>query len=386
VAADAEPETAVLRLRQDQEMGDNVTLLLCGDVMLGRGLDQILAHPDDPTLHESYLHDARGYVGLAERVSGVFPRPVSDTWPWGEALSEIERSRPGILLINVETSVTTSSDFAPGKSIHYRMSPDNLGCLMTAHPDVCVLANNHVLDLGAQGLQESLQRLAAAGLATAGAGHDLASASAPAVVSPDGIATVSVLAYAHRSSGVPAGWAATEGRPGVALLPDLSTRTAAAIAARIDREKARGAIVVVSLHWGSNWGYDIPGAQVRFAHRLVDAGADIVHGHSSHHPRPIEVYADRLVLYGCGDFINDYEGIGGHEEYRGELRLLYRAAVAPDGTLVGVDLLPFVSRRLRLERAVPSDVKWLVSVLDRESRRYGVRLHGMPDETIALHR
>jgi len=117
-------------------MSDTITLLLCGDVMLGRGLDQILAHPGDPTLHESYFHDARGYVGLAERVSGVIPRPVEDTWPWGEALSEIQRSRPGILVFNLETSVTTSGDFAPGKPIHYRMSPDNLGCLAAAHPDV----------------------------------------------------------------------------------------------------------------------------------------------------------------------------------------------------------------------------------------------------------
>ena len=98
-------------------MSGTITLLLCGDVMLGRGLDQILAHPGDPTLHESYFHDARGYVGLAERVSGVIPRPVEDTWPWGEALSEIERSRPGILVFNLETSVTTSGDFANSPTI-----------------------------------------------------------------------------------------------------------------------------------------------------------------------------------------------------------------------------------------------------------------------------
>jgi poly-gamma-glutamate synthesis protein (capsule biosynthesis protein) len=96
------------------------------------------------------------------------------------------------------------------------------------------------------------------------------------------------------------------------------------------------------------------------------------------------VYADRLVLYGCGDFINDYEGIGGHEEYRGDLRMLYRVAVAPEGSLVGVDLVPFCSRRLRLERAVASDVKWLVSLLDTVSRRYGVRLHGTANETITV--
>ena len=53
--------------------------------------------------------------------------------------------------------------------------------------------------------------------------------------------------------------------------------------------------------------------QVRFAHRLIDGGVDLVHGHSSHHPRPIEVFRGKLVLYGCGDCINDYEGISGHQ-------------------------------------------------------------------------
>jgi poly-gamma-glutamate synthesis protein (capsule biosynthesis protein) len=158
------------------------------------------------------------------------------------------------------------------------------------------------------------------------------------------------------------------------VLADLSDRTAETVAARVRREKQRGSIVVVSLHWGSNWGYHIPHEQVRFAHRLVEAGADLVHGHSSHHPRPIEVYDDRLVLYGCGDFVNDYEGIRGFEEYRGDLRMLYRISLRPDGALVAVEVLPFRSRRLRLERAEPRDVHWLESVLDRGSRRRGARV------------
>ena len=75
--------------------------------------------------------------------------------------------------------------------------------------------------------------------------------------------------------------------------------------------------MVASVHWGSNWGYDIPREQTVFAHRLIDeAGVDIIHGHSSHHVRAIEVYKDRLILYGCGDFLNDYEGISGYEEFR----------------------------------------------------------------------
>jgi poly-gamma-glutamate capsule biosynthesis protein CapA/YwtB (metallophosphatase superfamily) len=363
---------------------EDTTVLLCGDVMLGRGIDQILRHPGDPALIEPWVRDARAYVRLAEEVSEAVPIPVDDTWPWGAALSDIERSRPDAFVLNLETSITRADDFAPGKDIHYRMSPANLGCLVAARPDVCVLANNHVLDFGPRGLEDSLTALGAAGLTSVGAGRDHDSACAPAVVARGDPTPVAVLAYAHASSGVPGGWAATVDTPGVALLPNLSGQTAAAVGALVREEKSRGSVVVVSLHWGSNWGYQVPRDQVRFAHRMVEAGADIVHGHSSHHPRPFEVYHDRLVVYGCGDFINDYEGIRGYEEYRDDLRLLYRVTLEPNGTLVAAELLPFQSRRLRLERATASDVAWLESVLDRVSRKYGVRVRLTSEERIAL--
>jgi len=372
--------------RPGAEVTGSLRLMLCGDVMLGRGLDQALAHPGDPALAEGYVRDARRYLDLAEEASGPIPRPVDDAWPWGEALGEIRRCRPAVVVVNLETSVTTCSDFAPGKAIHYRMSPANLGALLAAETNVCVLANNHVMDFGLRGLTETLRALEGGGLGTAGAGRDLDSASAPAIVSADGGLRVAVLAYAHGSSGVPDGWGASTGRPGVALLPDLSVGTVAPIAARVEREKRRGAIVVLSLHWGSNWGYDVPDEQIRFAHRMVDAGVDVVHGHSSHHPRPIEVYAGRLILYGCGDFVNDYEGIGGYEHYRDDLRLLYRVDLATDGALEAADLVPFRSRRLRLEPATSPDVAWLASVLDRESRSFGVRVRHSAEDRILLER
>jgi len=360
-----------------------LTLLLCGDVMLGRGIDQVLAHPGDPTLWEAYVRDARGYVELADAASGPVPRPVPDTWPWGDALADLVGDDRAVRVLNLETGITRSPDVAPGKGIHYRMDPNNIGCLQVARPDVCVLANNHVLDFGRRGLAQTLQVLASAGLASAGAGPDLAQARSPVVVEHDGT-RVAVLALAHGSSGVPGSWAATQDRSGVALLPDLSPSTAAVIGERVRAEKARGAVVVVSVHWGSNWGFGLPRDQVDFAHRLVDAGADVVHGHSSHHPRPLEVYAGRLVIHGCGDFVNDYEGIAGHEEYRGDLRLLHRVSLAADGALVAAELLAYRSRRLRLERAGPDDVRWLEDVLDRTSRAHGVRVRRTAGHRLAL--
>ena len=147
-----------------------------------------------------------------------------------------------------------------------------------------------------------------------------------------------------------------------------------------------GDIVVVSVHWGSNWGYGAAGDQVRFAHRLIDAGADLIHGHSSHHPCPLEVYRGRLVLYGCGDAINDYEGISGHEDFRADLRLLYFAQVAADtGTLAALHMVPMQASRMRLCHASLEDGRWLRAVLERISQPFGSQITLQPDGTLILH-
>ena len=139
-----------------------VRLLLGGDVMTGRGVDQILPHPGDPTLHEHSVRDARRYVELASALNGPIPRPVGFSWPWGDALRAIDEEAPDLRLVNLETSVTRNDDYDPGKGVHYRMNPDNVGCLTVARLDVCTLANNHVLDFGIRGLEETLDVLAAA--------------------------------------------------------------------------------------------------------------------------------------------------------------------------------------------------------------------------------
>jgi len=363
----------------------DVTVVLCGDVMLGRGIDQVLAHPGKPELRESSMHDARGYVELAEAANGTVPYPVEDTWPWGDSLPELHPPQEAAVVMNVETSITQCDDFAPGKSVHYRMNPQNIGCLLAAQPDLCVLANNHILDFGPRGLVDTLAALHRAGLTTAGAGRTRGEACAPAEVPLTGGGRLVVFAFGHESSGVPRAWAAKADSPGVAQLPDVSDATTEQVGALVGAAKAGRAVVVVSLHWGSNWGYDLPREQVRFAHRLVDAGADIVHGHSSHHPRPAEVYNGRLILYGCGDLVNDYEGISGYDEYRDDLRLVYRASLdRHTGSLTELELLPYQARRFRLWRAGRPDVEWLAESLERASHGLGVRYVRTTDDRLRL--
>ncbi len=362
----------------------SVLLFLSGDVMTGRGIDQILPHPGRPGLAEQHVDDARTYVRLAESRSGPVPAPVDVAWPWGDVVDLLDERSPDARILNVETSITTGDDFAPGKSVHYRMHPDNIGCLRAAAPDVCVLANNHVLDFGVAGLSETLDSFATAGLVTVGAGRDVQEATAGAGVDI-GTGRVLVHAVGSESSGVPPSWAATPDRPGVAFLPDPPGAAGEEVVGRVAREKRPGDLVVVSVHWGSNWGYAVGSGQVAFAHRLIDAGADVVHGHSSHHPRPVEVYRGRLVLYGCGDLVNDYEGIGGHEQFRGDLRLLPLATLdASTGELQCLELVPLPSRRLRLQHADRADADWLCHELNRAGRRFGCPLVVGPDGQLLL--
>ncbi|MCV7233318.1 CapA family protein [Mycobacterium branderi] len=352
--------------------------------MTGRGIDQILLHGGDPTLREPAVTDARNYVRLAERANGPIPVPVDDAWPWGEALPVLDDFAPDARILNLETAVTADGDFAPGKAVHYRMHPDNVGCLTVVRPDICVLANNHVLDFGPTGLADTLRALSAAGIQPVGAGRSADDAKQPAVLEVSDGARVVIAAAAMTSSGVPRVWAATANRPGV-VVSEVSERAAVELAERLVALKRLGDIGVVSLHWGSNWGYTVESEQVRFAHRLVDAGVDVVHGHSSHHPRPVEVYRGKLILYGCGDTINDYEGIGGYEQYRDELRLLYFATIEQDrGALGTLRLVPMRARRMRLEHASPGDAEWLRRTLEDASRPFGTMCHAEADGTFTV--
>ncbi|GMU46951.1 MAG: putative polyglutamine synthesis accessory protein [Porticoccaceae bacterium] len=366
-----------------QETSSRRTLSLClgGDVMTGRGIDQILAHPGDPGLREAWVESALAYVRLAEAASGPIPRPVPDAYLWGDALDMLAARAPELFIVNLETSITTSADWEP-KGINYRMHPANVGCLTAAGIDCCALANNHVLDWGRAGLRETLATLDAAGIARAGAGRDAEAAWAPAVLAVPDKARVLVFALGLETSGIPRDWAAGPRRPGVARLEALDAAAVARLAERIRAQRRPGDLVVVSIHWGGNWGYTVAAEQRAFAHALVDAaGVDVVHGHSSHHPLGFEIHRGRPILYGCGDLINDYEGIPGYEEYRGDLGLLWFLDLdfdldleADRGRLAALTMAPLRRRRLRLERAEPEAAEWLRAVLERESRAGGIRV------------
>jgi poly-gamma-glutamate synthesis protein (capsule biosynthesis protein) len=266
------------------------------------------------------------------------------------------------------------------------MHPDNVACLTAAQIDCCVLANNHILDWGTAGLVTTWETLGKACLKTAGAGRNLREAEAPAVLEIKGKGRILVFAYGSETSGIPSSWAALEDKPGVNLLADFSDQTVEYIKACVREAKRPGDVVVVSLHWGANWGYKVPRHQREFVRRLIDdAGVHVIHGHSSHHVKGIEVYKDHLILYGCGDFLNDYEGVGGYESYRGDLSLMYFATVEPfTGKLVSLRMTPMQVRHFRENRASREDAAWLQNILSREGKRFGTRVKLEKDNTLSL--
>ncbi len=366
--------------------GQTITLFLCGDVMTGRGIDQILPYPSEPQIYEPYMTSAKGYVQIAEQINGPIQRSVDFAYIWGDALQELNHIAPDARIINLETAVTTSPEFWPEKGINYRMHPRNIPCISAAKIDCCVLANNHVLDWGYDGLTETLTSLTAANLKTCGAGRNLIEAQTPATIDVAGKGRVLVFGLGDESSGIPWDWCVRGNKPGVNLLPNLSEDTVLNIANRISELKQKGDCVVVSIHWGGNWGYKIPNAQREFAHRLIDqAHVDVVHGHSSHHPKGIEVYKGKPILYGCGDFLNDYEGISGYEQFRGDLTLMYFVTMdLATGKLVSLTMTPMQIRRFQLHYPQPEDVQWLAKVIDRQSLLLGAKVELVNEHRLVL--
>jgi poly-gamma-glutamate capsule biosynthesis protein CapA/YwtB (metallophosphatase superfamily) len=363
----------------------SIRLFLSGDVMTGRGVDQVLAHPCAPELHEDYVQSALEYVRLAEETNGPVPRRVEPSYIWGAALEEWGRMRPDARIVNLETSITHSDAYVR-KGVNYRMSPENASCLVAANIDCCVLANNHVTDWGCDGLSQTLDTLERLKIKSAGAGRNLNQAAAPAVLDLADKGRVLIFSFGSVTSGIPADWGATPDKSGINLLTELSEAAALRVAGHIDEFKEPGDLVIVSVHWGVNWGYKIPAEQRRFAHRLIDnADVSIVHGHSSHHAKAVEVYRGHPILYGCGDFLNDYEGIHGQEEYRSDLALMYFVDLEPStGRLLALEIIPLQIKKLQLVRPSKQDIAWIQRTLDCQSLPYGSRVELTPEGRVAL--
>ena len=191
-------------------------------------------------------------------MNGPIPRPVDFAWVWGDALPALDAAAPDVRIINLETSITTSDEFAVGKAVLYRMNPANIPALTAVRPDVCVLANNHVLDFGRTGLAETLDL--ARRRRSPGTGSRPRHRRGP----PSGRGPRSrrpPRPGLRRRAWRPAASRRTGPRPRTARGWTSSREPSAAAAdevvERVRTARRPGDVVVVSVHWGGNWGYGV---------------------------------------------------------------------------------------------------------------------------------
>ena len=245
------------------------------------------------------------------------------------------------------------------------MHPDNLACLTAMKFDCLSLANNHVLDFGMSGLVQTLVTLEAAGIATCGAGLSPELAARPAIRELPGGGRVLVFGWGFASSGVPEGWAAAQGKPGIQRIAEINAETAAAMARAIATWRRPGDIVIVSLHWGDNWVSEAPEAHRAIARLLVDrARVDVVNGHSAHHLQLAEIHNGKLILYDCGDLIDDYAATAGAPQYRHHMGALFFADInRENGHAVNFFAVPVRRASYRLEACDAAVSHWVQQTL-----------------------
>ncbi|KIW12881.1 hypothetical protein PV08_08068 [Exophiala spinifera] len=352
---------------QDGPETRTFTILLIGDLMIGRLIDALLPTSIAREQPESCPEDA------AQKVDEyILPRnPQLNSYhylsPWGNAVDLI-RSSDGVI-VNLETALTTTTTPWPGKVFNYRSHPGNVRCLQElglgdgSHRASVSLANNHTLDWCREGLLDTVQALHDAGVGFAGAGRTVEEAAQPGIVKlGKGSWTVKCWSFSDH----PTDWRGEE----CFNLIDYTGTSREFMERQIKaddeieryRHEGRSALKLVSMHWGPNYRWQPSQEIVATAHWLIDAcDVDIVHGHSSHHIQGVEVYKGRLIVYGCGDFVDDYAV---DPNWRNDLSAAWRVTVAEVADRLAVKTLEGFPNRIQnfqahLLNARDDDHKWV---------------------------
>lgn len=281
--------------------------------MLGRLIDQLfLQHVDEPSearIAESFRRSNAGLTHYEPRT------------PWGNTLPLLHSADLNIL--NLETSATTHPMKWPDKVFNYRMHPENIAAIQAARINYAGLANNHTLDFCEPGLLETVRTVKKAGIAFAGAGETREEATRPAILKlPSSDQDQDHEIHIWAASDHPRDWARV---PNFHFI-DYTQKTRDRLKELITTSTPTApALKVFSVHWGPNYSWQ-PAREIRdLAHFLIDScGVDIIHGHSSHHVQGVERYKGKLIIYGCGDFVDDYALT---PEYRNDISGIWQVTV-----------------------------------------------------------
>ena len=327
-----------------------LTLALIGDVMLGRGVDAAL--------------------------KCMQPQEM-----WGDVLPHLLQA--DLRIANLECALTRHAQpwTRSWKMFHFRADPTAVRCLQAAHIDACSLANNHVLDFESRGLRDTLRTLDAAGIHHAGAGLNLEEAAAPTLIEVHGTTPcrVALLAFTDNQPD----FAATGQQPGTQYLEvSLHADTLARVADSITRARAMGAdLVVFSNHWGANF-VERPALEFRrFAHRVIELGADVYYGHSAHICQGIEIHHGKPILYDTGDFIDDYAV---DPVLRNDRSCLFRM-LFDQGQLQRIELIPVRLTVAQVALARGEDFAAIATRMENLCAELGTPLERQDDRLVYAH-
>lgn len=244
---------------------DTIKIGLMGDVMLGRLVNEKISR-------------------------------TSYKYPWGNFIDLLHAN--DINIINLETTLTKSRK-AVAKTFNYKATPDKAKTLVEGNITVANLANNHILDFGEPGLKDTIAALDKARIAHVGAGKNISDAQKPVIITKNGI-KVGILGFTDNEPT----WVAQTNKAGTNYIKVDDHKT---IVNLIKQLRPQVDILIVSLHWGPNM-KELPSEHfIKFAHKLIHEGVDIIHGHSAHILQPVEIYRGKVILYDTGDFIDDYD-------------------------------------------------------------------------------
>jgi poly-gamma-glutamate capsule biosynthesis protein CapA/YwtB (metallophosphatase superfamily) len=329
------------------------TINLMGDVMLGRLIDQLFP------IHVDCPEEAR--LISSSRASLPHLKAYGPESPWGDFLALIRSG--DINIINLETSVTTHDKKWPDKVFNYRMHPANIAALAAASIDYVSLANNHTLDFGEVGLMDTIKsirnfqstKFGKESIKFAGAGEteQLAQAAASLLLPRHALGLSDdrsdfgsqrlVLIYSFCDH--PREWASIPQFNFIDYLEASRQHLKGVLSKSGPLKYIKPDLKIVSIHWGPNYSWS-PSADIKsLAHFFIDeCGVDLIHGHSSHHIQGVEIYKKKLIIYGCGDFVDDYAVV---REFRNDLSALWRVIVSEEDDKLQIKRLEVFPNKIK---------------------------------------
>eukprot|EP01084_Bolivina_argentea_P164199 285495_1 len=395
---------------------DIVRILLAGDVMFGYGIDQILEYQVKVGSTKVPKSQFERFYRLDQQQDLQLP-PIEITsqpnYIWGDMIQSLEYYHPDIKILNIEGSITTSNEYWPNKPFRFRMMhPKNIYVLNEINHDkrlVCTLANNHVIDWGYKGLNETFQTLTKNNITFCGIGPNIDIAWKPSVIelSEDKNSRIFVFGVGSVRSGCPSQWAATTNRSGIAMMnPSDSSNDYIKFIMKtvkihienyIKGKKVKKNIIILSIHWGPNWSWIFPDKYRQFAHALIDyndknndIGIDLIHGHSSHHIMGIEIYKNKAIFYGIGDTLDNY-GVKiihpNNYRYNATLGFLYFVDLnVTTGNVNNIILKGTQIKNKQIIYAQNESLIWLQYTMKRLCEQLNVTLYiNEYDQTLRLH-